>query len=71
MVCTSCMGLQLYAISFIFGQICFLCDIVCLSLCCCSVSSANILHLLYGEDKPQFVRKTIVLIQIVNAYNEM
>lgn len=46
----SCMPFQL------FGQICL--PFMILFACLCAVGiylSANILHLLYGEDKPQFV----------------
>lgn len=62
----SCMPFQL------FGQICL--PFVILFACLCAVGiylSANILHLLYGEDKPQFVRKTILLNSKYKCYNEM
>jgi uncharacterized membrane protein len=62
----SCMPFQL------FGQICL--PFMILFACLCAVGiylSANILHLLYGEDKPQFVRKTILLNSKYKCYNEM
>ena len=54
------------------GQICL--PFMILFACLCAVGiylSANILHLLYGEDKPQFVRKTILLNSKYKCYNEM
>ena len=62
----SCMPFQL------FGQICL--PFMILFACLCAVGiylSANILHLLYGEDKPQFARKTILLNSKYKCYNEM
>ena len=62
----SCMPFQL------FGQICLPFMIVFACLCAVGIYlSANILHLLYGEDKPQFVRKTILLNSKYKCYNEM
>ena len=56
----------------LYGQICL--PFMILFACLCAVGiylSANILHLLYGEDKPQFVRKTILLNSKYKCYNEM
>ena len=56
----------------VYGQICL--PFMILFACLCAVGiylSANILHLLYGEDKPQFVRKTILLNSKYKCYNEM
>ena len=56
----------------LFGQICL--PFMMLFACLCAVGiylSANILYLLYGEEKPQFVRKSILSNSKYKCYNEM
>lgn len=62
----SCMPFQL------FGQICLPYTMLFTCLCAAGIYlSANILYLLYDEEKPQFVKKSILLNSKYKCYNEM
>jgi len=56
----------------LFGQICLPFMILFSVLCAVGIYlSANILHFLYGEEKPHFVRKSILSNSKYKCYNEM
>lgn len=62
----SCMPFQL------FGQICLPYTMLFTCLCAAGIYlSANILYLLYDEEKPQFLKKSILLNSKYKCYNEM
>lgn len=56
----------------LFGQICLPFMILFSALCAIGIFlSANLLYLLYGEEKPHFVKKSILSNSKYKCYNEM